>query len=89
MDKHTQASKEYLDTLLKYFEDEISGESYFYGLAEHFAEREKTILLARVERRAAAAVYEGHRFAREQGEEVEEIPYRREITELSQEFLVS
>jgi hypothetical protein len=63
MDKHTQASKEYLDTLLKYFEDEISGESYFYGLAEHFAEREKTILLARAERRAAAAVYEGHRFA--------------------------
>ena len=56
MDKHTQASGEYLDTLLKYFEDEISGEAYFYGLAEHFAEREKTILLARVERRAAEAV---------------------------------
>jgi len=36
----------------------------------------------------AAAVYEGHRFARELGEEVEEIPYRREITELSPEFLV-
>ena len=53
MDKPTQASGEYLDTLLKYFEDEISGEAYFYGLAEHFAEREKTILLARVERRAA------------------------------------
>jgi dimethylamine/trimethylamine dehydrogenase len=31
----------------------------------------------------AAAVYGGHRFARELGEEVEEIPYRREITELS------
>jgi hypothetical protein len=30
MDKHTQASKEYLDTLLKYFEDEISGEAYFW-----------------------------------------------------------
>ena len=56
MDKHTQASKEYLDTLLKYFEDEISGEAYFYGLAEHFAERDKTILLARVERRAAETV---------------------------------
>jgi dimethylamine/trimethylamine dehydrogenase len=34
----------------------------------------------------AAAVYGGHRFARELGEEVEEIPYRREITELSPEF---
>jgi dimethylamine/trimethylamine dehydrogenase len=34
----------------------------------------------------AAAVYEGHRFARELGEEVEEIPYRREITELATEF---
>jgi dimethylamine/trimethylamine dehydrogenase len=56
MDKHTQASEEYLDTLLKYFEDEISGEAYFYGLAEHFAEREKTILLARVERHAAESV---------------------------------
>jgi len=56
MDKPTQASKEYLDTLLRYFEDEISGEAYFYGLAEHFAEREKTILLARVERHAAEAV---------------------------------
>ncbi len=56
MDKPTQASEEYLDTLLRYFEDEISSEAYFYGLAEHFAEREKTILLARVERRAAEAV---------------------------------
>ncbi len=56
MDKHTQASGAYLDTLLKYFEEEISGEAYFYGLAEHFVEREKTILLARVERRAAEAV---------------------------------
>ena len=56
MDKQTQASEEYLDTLLKYFEDEISGEAYFYGLAEHFVEHEKTILLARVERRAAEAV---------------------------------
>ena len=56
MDKQTQASEEYLDTLLKYFEDEISGEAYFYGLAEHFTEREKTTLLARVERRAAETV---------------------------------
>ena len=34
----------------------------------------------------AAAVYEGHRFARELGEEVSDIPYRREITELAEAF---
>ncbi len=34
----------------------------------------------------AAAVYEGHRFARELGEEVSEIPFRREITELTEAF---
>jgi len=34
----------------------------------------------------AAAVYEGHRFARELGEEVSEIPFRRELTELAGEF---
>ncbi len=34
----------------------------------------------------AAAVYEGHRFARELGEEVSELPFRRELTELSQTF---
>ena len=34
----------------------------------------------------AAAVYEGHRFARELGEEVAEIPFRREITGLASEF---
>ena len=34
----------------------------------------------------AAAVYEGHRFARELGEEVSEIPYRRELTELADVF---
>ncbi len=56
MINNSQAGKEYLDTLLAYFEDEISGEAYFYGLAEHFAEREKTILLARVERHAAESV---------------------------------
>ena len=36
----------------------------------------------------AAAVYEGHRFARELGEEVSDIPFQREITELSTEFTV-
>ena len=34
----------------------------------------------------AAAVYEGHRFARELGEEKKEIPFRRELTELSPDF---
>ena len=34
----------------------------------------------------AAAVYEGHRFARELGEDVSEIPFRRELTELTPAF---
>ena len=34
----------------------------------------------------AAAVYEGHRYARELGEAVSELPFRRELTELSQTF---
>lgn len=49
-------TEKYLRTLLTYYEEEISGESYFYGLAEHFGEREKTILLAKIEREAANAV---------------------------------
>lgn len=51
-----QSVSTYLRTLLQYYEEEISGEAYFYGLAEHFSEREKTILLARIERHAAMAV---------------------------------
>ena len=34
----------------------------------------------------AAAVYEGHRYARELGEESEGIPFRRELTELAPSF---
>ena len=34
----------------------------------------------------AAAVYEGHRFARELGETIDEIPFEREITELTSGF---
>ncbi len=44
----------YLETLLKYYEDEVMGEAYFYGLADHIGgvvEREKLALLAEVERR--------------------------------------
>ncbi len=49
----------YLDTLRLYYEEEIMGEAYFYGLAEHFngpGEREKLILLAEVERHAAETI---------------------------------
>lgn len=49
----------YLETLLKYYEDEVMGEAYFYGLADHIGgavEREKFALLAEVERRAADVV---------------------------------
>ena len=46
----------YLPTLLQYYEEEVAGEACFYGLAEHFDQREKTILLARVERVTAEAV---------------------------------
>jgi dimethylamine/trimethylamine dehydrogenase len=49
----------YLETLLKYYEDEVMGEAYFYGLADHIdgaVECEKLALLAEVERRAADVV---------------------------------
>ncbi|MDA1072463.1 MAG: NADH:flavin oxidoreductase, partial [Proteobacteria bacterium] len=36
----------------------------------------------------AAAVYEGHRFARELGEQVAEIPFLREVTELADGFVL-
>ena len=49
----------YLETLQLYFEEEIMGEAYFTGLADCFeasGQREKLILLAKVERHAAEAV---------------------------------
>ena len=46
----------YLQTLLQYYEEEIMGEAYFYGLRKYFDESEKLVLLARVERCAAEAV---------------------------------
>jgi len=49
-------SEKYLKTLLSYYEDEVMGEAYFYGLADHIGEQEKLELLARVERRAAESV---------------------------------
>ncbi len=54
-DNSKQKSK-YLEKLLSYYEDEIVGEAYFYGLVEHFDEKEKLVLLARVERHAAESV---------------------------------
>lgn len=49
----------YLKTLLQYFEEEIAGEAYFHGLAEHFSEpgaSDKLHLLGEVERCAADSV---------------------------------
>ena len=31
----------YLRTLLSYYEEEIEGEAYFYGLVDHFEEQDE------------------------------------------------
>ena len=51
-----ETAKIYLKTLLSYYEDEIMGEAYFYGLADHFDEWGKLALLAMVERRTAESI---------------------------------
>jgi hypothetical protein len=51
-----KATDKYLKTLLSYYEEEIEGEAYFYGLVNHFEDQEKLTVLARVERRAAESV---------------------------------
>ena len=51
-----RATDKYLKTLLSYYEEEIEGEAYFYGLVDHFEQQEKLTVLARVERRAAESV---------------------------------
>lgn len=51
-----EPSARYLDTLLRYYEEEVSGEAYFYALAGYFDERDKMILLAKTERVAAQAI---------------------------------
>ena len=56
MGSPSKPSARYLDTLLKYYEEEISGEAYFYALADYFDERDKMILLAKIERVAAQAI---------------------------------
>ena len=54
--ERTPISGDYLDTLLRYYEEEISGEAYFYNLAKAFGESEKVMLLARMERKAAQTI---------------------------------
>ncbi len=52
-------TQKYLDTLLLYFEEEIMGEAYFYGLANRFPDEHQSLKmrhLAEVERYAAEAV---------------------------------
>lgn len=56
MSSEAETSSIYRETLLSYYEDEIKGEAYFYGLANHFDENEAFILLAKIERRAAEAI---------------------------------
>ena len=48
--------EKYEETLLLYYEEEIMGEAYFYGLVEHFSEQEKLGALAMIERRAADSI---------------------------------
>lgn len=55
----TEPSKTYLDTLTRYYEEEIEGEAYFYAIAERLSdpeERRKMQMVAEVETYAAAAV---------------------------------
>jgi len=50
----------YLETLLRYYEEEVEGEAYFAALADRLEDaeqREKIRLMAEVETYAAAAVY--------------------------------
>lgn len=52
-------SAEYLDTLRRYYEEEVEGEAYFYAIADKFDdvdERRKMSLVAEVETFAAASV---------------------------------
>ena len=55
----TKADQTYLDTLLRYYEEEIEGEAYFAAIAERLEDPEqkrKMQMLADVETYAAAAV---------------------------------
>ena len=37
--KNMRVTDNYLKTLLSYYEEEIEGEAYFYGLVDHFEEQ--------------------------------------------------
>ena len=55
-----QPSEKYLDTLLRYYEEEVEGEAYFNGIADRLSDLDhqaKMRLMAKVETYAAAAVY--------------------------------
>ena len=59
MNQTDTARSKYLSTLLLYFEEEIMGEAYFYGLAQHYENadhRAKLEVMAEVERFAAESV---------------------------------
>jgi len=59
MTEDPKPSRDYLDTLQLYYEEEIEGEAFFAAIAERLedrTEREKMQLMADVETRAAAAV---------------------------------
>ena len=56
MAQKMRVTDKYLKTLLSYYEEEIEGEAYFYGLVDHFEEQDELKMLARVERRAAESV---------------------------------
>lgn len=52
-------SPDYLETLTRYYEEEVEGEAYFYAIAERLSdpdERQKMRMVAEVETYAAAAV---------------------------------
>jgi len=55
----SRPNQKYLDTLLRYYEEEIEGEGYFYAIAARLKdpdERRKMQMVAEVETYAAAAV---------------------------------
>lgn len=57
----TQVSPEYLDTLLRYYEEEIEGEAYFAGIAERMttqSQKDKMMMLSKIETYTARAMVE-------------------------------
>ena len=46
-------NQQYINTLVQYYEEEVSGEAYFLELAKHFDQKLQLQLLAKVEKHAA------------------------------------